>query len=77
MHPDQILIYEILVNGEIDLAWSDWLGGLSLAIRALPDGRCQTALTGSIPDQAALRGIVIKIWDLNLELVSLKQIRTD
>lgn len=73
MQPDQATIYEIIVNGEIDPGWSDWLGDLSLEIKTLPDG-CQTVLTGSITDQSALRGILTKIWDLNLELVSLKQI---
>jgi hypothetical protein len=39
----------------------------------LPGGQTQTILTGPLPDQAALRGILNMLWDLNLELVSLKR----
>lgn len=75
MDPQQPAIYQIIVNGAIDPGWSDWLGALTLHSETLPGGRCQTVLTGPVTDQAVLRGILFKIWDLNLELVSIQQIR--
>ncbi len=75
MEPERTKIYQVIVNGAIDPGWSDWLGDLELEVRTDPDGSCQTILTGNIHDQAALRGILAKIWDLNLELVSCKQIK--
>ena len=58
-------VYQIKVRGEIDARWSDWFDGLDIA----SDGDV-TTLTGSIIDQAVLRGILTKIWDLNLTLIS-------
>lgn len=64
--------YKITVLGNIDPDWSDWLGGLE--IRTLRrQGLSQTVLTGIIPDQTALRGILIKIWDLNLEVAAVRR----
>jgi len=68
-------IYTILVDGIIDPQWSDWLGALSIRVQTTTDGINQTILCGPIPDQAALRGILTQIWDLNLELISVERIR--
>jgi hypothetical protein len=57
---------EIRVKGQIDLDWSDWLGGLKLS--HYPDG--STILSGSVRDQAALYGLLSKLSDLGLQLVS-------
>lgn len=58
---------DILINGQIDKHWSEWLGGLEIT----HVGERQSRLTGSIADQAALYGIVTKLRDLDLELVAL------
>jgi hypothetical protein len=63
--------YEITVKGTLDPGWSDWFTGLSVIVEAGPDGRPLTVLAGEIGDQAALRGILTQLWDLNLTLVSL------
>ena len=47
--------YEIQVKGVLEAEWSDWLGGM--AITALLDGITQ--LSGAVPDQAALQGILL------------------
>lgn len=61
-------IVEIQVKGQIDSSWSDWFGGLS--INHTPRG--ETVLAGPIRDQAELRGILFRLADLGLELISLK-----
>ncbi|MFL7810031.1 MAG: hypothetical protein ACK2VD_00735 [Anaerolineae bacterium] len=62
--------YEITVKGTLDAKWSDWFSGMAVAVDALEDGRSLTRLTGQVSDQAALRGMLIKLWDLNLTLIS-------
>jgi hypothetical protein len=62
-------VYQIKVRGEIDARWSDWFDGVDIA----SDGNV-TTLTGFIIDQAVLRGILTKIWDLNLTLISMNPI---
>jgi hypothetical protein len=56
--------YEIKVQGVLDEAWADWFHGMIITI----EGN-RTTLRGTIIDQAALRGILSKIWDLNLTLI--------
>jgi hypothetical protein len=62
--------YEITVKGTLDPRWSDWFSGMAVTGEALEDGRRLTRLTGQVGDQAALRGMLNKLWDLNLSLVS-------
>jgi hypothetical protein len=57
---------EIRVKGRIDERWSEWLDGLT--IRHTVEG--ETALAGSILDQAALYGLMSKLRDLGLSLLS-------
>lgn len=61
--------YEILVQGKLDARWSDWFDGLSVV--ETEDG--DTLLKGEVTDQAALRGILEKIWNLNLALISVQR----
>jgi hypothetical protein len=63
--------YRIEIEGVLDESWSDWLGNPSLENNAQGHGSYRTVISGSIPDQAALRGLLNKIWDLNLHLISL------
>ncbi len=66
-------IYQIKVEGHLNPAWSEWLEQLTLTHD--PDG-C-TSLTGSVVDQAALHGVLIKIRDLGLTLISVQRIETN
>jgi hypothetical protein len=59
--------YEIRVEGHLGDRWSDWFDGLT--IRNDPNG--ETRLTGLLSDQTALYGVLAKIHNLNLVLVSL------
>ncbi len=64
------LIYEIRLEGYLDQRWADWLSGMSLAYT--PDG--VTILTGRLPDQAALHGVIGKILDIGIPWISVKRI---
>lgn len=66
MPANQMLEVEIKVTGHIDQEWSGWLGGLEIQ-HAPPN---QTVLCGYLPDQAALFGIIARLRDLGLDLVS-------
>lgn len=61
--------YDIVVEGPLAVEWSGWFADLT--VHTGPDG--QTHLSGPIPDQAALHGVLIRIRDLNLILVSLQR----
>lgn len=63
-------IYRIQVQGYLDDRWSDWLGGFEIERQA--DGT--TVLTGPVVDQAALHGVIARIRDLALPLVSVDRI---
>ena len=65
--------YQIIIEGSIDTSWSDWFGGLQMESRKMENGLTITRLSGILLDQAALRGLMNKIWDLNLVVLSLKQ----
>jgi hypothetical protein len=58
--------YEIRLGARLDPRWSDWFDGFR--ITPLQDGH--TLLTGPVPDQATLHGLLAKIRDLGLPLVS-------
>ncbi len=64
------MIYEITLEGCLDPGWSDWFGEMELAQASGADGNPITILTGRLPDQASLRGILTRLWDLNLTLIS-------
>jgi hypothetical protein len=69
---DQPARYQIQVRGKLDASWSDWFSGMTITSES-----GITTLTGPVADQAALRGLLSKIWDLNLILISVTRIETD
>ena len=62
--------YEIKIKGFLDLGWSERFAGLKLSHL---EGN-ETLLSGSLPDQAALHGLLERIRDLNLTLLSVSRI---
>jgi hypothetical protein len=64
----------VTIDGKIDISWSDWLGGLEIVLRKEADGRFVTTLSGVLADQAALRGLLNRLWDMNLVLRSFQQV---
>jgi hypothetical protein len=61
--------YEFRVEGHLAAGWSEWLDGL--AITNLGSG--EALLTGPVIDQAALHGLLVKIRDMNLKLLSVRK----
>ncbi len=61
--------YEIRVEGQLPGGWSNWFEGLDLQCGQNGD----TILSGPLPDQAALHGVLAKIRDLNLKLISVNR----
>ncbi len=64
------ITYEITVEGTLESRWTDWFQGM--LVTDLGDG--VTKLSGSLSDQAALHGVLAAIRDLNLVLLSVRQI---
>ncbi|MDP1545089.1 MAG: DUF6326 family protein [Anaerolineales bacterium] len=62
--------YEIRIAGHLDAHWADWFDGMSITLEE--DGT--TLLSGPVPDQPALYGLLRKVRDLGLPLVSVNQI---
>lgn len=58
--------YEIKIQGHLAPHWSDWFDGLAIT----HDQSGNTILIGEVPDQAALHGLLSKVRDMNLPLVS-------
>ena len=65
--------YRIVVQGELDDSWSEWMGDVSLDRFNRRHDSGNTTIFSEIPDQAALRGLINKIWDLNLTLISVNR----
>ncbi len=65
------IVYEIRVKGHLDSQWADWFESLSITLEENGD----TVLTGSLVDQAALHGVLKKVRDLGLPLVSVNRVQ--
>jgi hypothetical protein len=70
--PDQPTIYHIRVKGRLEPRWNDWFEGMTVT----PETNGDTLLSGQIVDQAALHGVLTKIRDLALPLVSVMEVNT-
>lgn len=66
----QCVVYQIRVRGHLDSQWTDWFGGLTITLEDNGD----TLLTGPVVDQAALHGLLKKVRDLGLPLISVNQV---
>jgi hypothetical protein len=67
-------IYEIQVSSRIDPERAIWLGNLSVSVNVIQSGSVVTTLSGPVTDQAALFGILNRIRDLGLRLISVNQV---
>ncbi len=67
---DEPWLYEIRVEGQLGERWSEWLGGLTVCVQG-----DETVLSGVLPDQAALFGLLRRIYDMNLGLISVARLQ--
>jgi hypothetical protein len=65
------MVYQIRIKGHLDSQWTDWFEGLTITLEE--DG--DTLLTGPVADQAALHGLLRKVRDLGMPLVSVNRVR--
>jgi hypothetical protein len=72
---DEVWVYQIKVQGRLAENWSAWFNGLSIAGETTGESAAPvTTLTGVVADQAALRGLLKRIWDLNLTVISVNRL---
>jgi hypothetical protein len=69
-------VYQIRVQGRLDQRRSEWFEGMTMGLEQTGDDTLITTLTGAVADQARLRGILSKLWDMNLMLISVTPIGT-
>lgn len=67
-------VYSITVGGILDPQWAAWFAPMTLTTRVDPTGTPVSTLQGAINDQAALRGIVNRLWNLNLTVLELRRL---
>jgi len=67
--------YKICIEGRLEERWSDWFSGLAVTVEPGHGGPTISTLTGPVADQPALRGLLNRIWDLNLNLISVNQVQ--
>ena len=68
--------YQIKVPGHLDEGWIDWNGGMMVSVESDDNGNPVTVLTGTI-DQAALQGILRRLYALGLPLISVSCLEDD
>jgi hypothetical protein len=69
-HTDQLIVYQIRLKGHLSDQWTEWFEGLTITLEK--DGN--TILTGPVIDQAALHGLLKKVRDLGIPLLSVNRV---
>jgi hypothetical protein len=67
---DRLATYQIQVLGELDESWSEWAGKMTIAVESEGEGPPVITLTGVVADQAALHGLLRRLYSLGLPLIS-------
>jgi hypothetical protein len=68
--PDEEMTYQIKIKGHLSSHWTEWFGGLTITLENNGD----TVLTGVVVDQAALHGLLKKVRDLGMPLISVMRL---
>jgi hypothetical protein len=73
MNAGQPIVYQFRIKGQLGSEWTDWFAGLTLT----PVDNGETLLTGPVLDQAALHGVLKKVRDLGMPLLSVNLVQPD
>ena len=71
--PNQPMIYQIRIKGQLDRKWIDWFGDVTITLEENSD----TLLTCPVVDQAALHGLLKKVRDLGMPLLSVNHVEPE
>ena len=69
--PGQPLVYQIRIKGHLGREWTNWFGGLTITL----EDNGETLLTGPVVDQAALHGVLRKVRDVGMPLLSVNHVK--
>ena len=71
LQPDayETMVYQIRLKGHLGSQWTDWFDGLTITL----EENGETLLTGQVVDQAALHGLLKKVQDLGMPLISINR----
>ena len=70
-------LYQIVARGHLEERWGRWFEGLTIEKGYATDGTPITSFTGRLVDQAALHGVLAKIRDINIPLISVNLVKAD
>ena len=71
--PGQPVVYQIRIKGHLGCEWADWFGALTITL----EDNGETLLTGPVIDQAVLYGLLRKVRDLGMPLLSVGRVEPD
>jgi len=71
---DQPIPYLIRIKGRLDASWAEWFDNMDIVVSEDEDGATVTSMTGLVVDQVALHGLLARIRDLNLQLLSVQSL---
>ena len=69
--PGQPIVYQIRIKGHLGRQWTDWFGSVAITL----EDNGNTLLTGPVVDQAALHGLLRKVRDLGMPLLSVNRVK--
>jgi len=73
LEPDQPTIYQIRIKGHLSQQWTDWFVGLTITLEENGD----TLLTGPVVDQPALHGLLKRVRDLGMPLLTVNRLESN
>ena len=73
---DKPAVYKIRIQSRLEANWSDWFSGMTVSANQDEQGSTVTVITGLVVDQVALHGLLVRISDLGLILLSVERVES-